>query len=109
MSGCDQPSLARIKYECSLAEILYAHNYNESNLVAPDIRMFSRHDLNNDVMQKLWQMQELCTTCGVTPADELNQQTLAVLRTFGFREEEEVDGVFRHAKGAERSRLAVSD
>ncbi len=39
-------------------------------------------------MQKAQQMQDLCTTCGATLADELNQQTLAVLRMFSFGEEE---------------------
>ncbi len=45
--------------------------------------MFSPHDSDNDVMQKLRQMQELCTICGATLGDELNQQTLTVLQTFG--------------------------
>ncbi len=83
-----RPMLARIKYEHSLADTLYAHDYDESNLLAPEICMFSQYDLNNDAMQKLQQMQELCATCGVTPADELNQQTSAVLRMFSFGEEE---------------------
>ncbi len=83
-----RPMLARIKYEHSLADILYAHHYDESNLVAESIHVFSPHDSNNDMMQKLQQMQDLCATCGVTPGDELNQQTLTVLRTFGFGDDD---------------------
>ncbi len=67
---------------------MYAHDYDESNLLTPGIRLFDQYDSNNDVMQKLQQMQDLCTTCGVTPADELNQQTLAVLQTFDFGDKE---------------------
>ncbi len=50
--------------------------------------MFVRYDLNNDVMQKILQMQDLCAICEATPPDELNQQTLAVLQTFGFGNDE---------------------
>ncbi len=50
--------------------------------------MFSSHDSDNDVIQKLFQMQELCTTCGQTPAVELNQQTLALLQMFGFGDDQ---------------------
>ncbi len=56
--------------------------------MAEGIHVFSLHNSNNDVMQKLQQMQDLCATCGVTPANELNQQTLAALRTFGFGEDD---------------------
>ncbi len=80
--------LARMKYECSLVDILFLHDYNESFLVAEGIRVFSLHDSDNDLIQKLRQMQELCTICGVTPGDELNQQTLTVLWTFGIGDDE---------------------
>ncbi len=81
-------TLARIKYEWSLAEVLYVHDYDESNLLVAEIHVFHQYNLNNDVMQKLQQMQDLCATCGMTPADELNQQTLAVLRMFYFGDDE---------------------
>ncbi len=83
-----RPMLARIKYERSLAATLYAHDYDESNLLIPGIHVFGQYDSNNNGMQKLQQMQDLCTSCGMTPADELNQQNLAVLQTFGFADEE---------------------
>ncbi len=50
--------------------------------------MFGQYDSNNDVMQKLQQMQDFFATCRATPSDELNQQTLAVLQTFSFGDEE---------------------
>ncbi len=65
-------------------DILFATDYDEADLLTGGINLFSPHDSDNDVIQKLFQMQKLCTTCGQTPADELNQQTLALLRTFGF-------------------------
>ncbi len=80
--------LVRIKYECSLEDILFLHDYDESHLVAEGIRVFSLHDSDNDMMQKLQQMQELRAICRATPGDELNQQTLTVLWTFGFGDDD---------------------
>ncbi len=71
--------LSRIRYKHALVEIFAAHNYDESNLLTPGIHVFGRYDSNNNMMQKLQQMQDLCATCGATPADELTQQTLPVL------------------------------
>ncbi len=83
-----KPTLARIRYERPLADILFSYDYDESNLVADGIHLISPNDSDNDVIQKLQQMQELCGVCGVTPDDELNQQTLVLLRTFGFGDNE---------------------
>ncbi len=74
----------RIRYECMLANILYANDYNEDEFLVPGITIFNPIDSDNDVHQKLLQLQELCVTCGQTPADELNENTLMLLRTFGF-------------------------
>ncbi len=62
--------------------ILFARDYDEADLLTSGISLFSPNDLDNDVIQKLLQMQELCRTCGQTPADELTPHTLALLRTF---------------------------
>ncbi len=67
-----------------LANILFATDYDESDLLTDGINLFSPHDSDNDAIQKLVQMQELCGTCGQTPADKFNLQTLALLRMFGF-------------------------
>ncbi len=83
-----RPTLARIKYECALVDILFSNDYDESHLGADGIRVFSPNDSDNDVIQKLQQMQELCGMCGVTPGDELNQQTLVMLQTFGLGDSE---------------------
>ncbi len=56
-----RPTLARIRYECSLVVILFSHDYDESHLVADGIHVFSPNDSDNDVIQKLQQMQELCS------------------------------------------------
>ncbi len=74
-----RPTLARIRYERLLADILFSYDYDESYLVADDIHLFSPNDSDNDVIQKLQQVQELCGVCRMTPADELNQQTLVLL------------------------------
>ncbi len=72
-----------------MAEILFATDYDEGgDLLADGINLFSPHDSDNDVMQKLFQMQELCAICGQIPADELNQQTLALLQMFGFGDDQ---------------------
>ncbi len=80
----NRPPLARIRYERMLANILFARDYDEADLLTGGINLFSPHDSDNNMIQKLFQMQELCRTCGQTPADELNQQTLALLWTFRF-------------------------
>ncbi len=64
-----RPQLARIRYECMLANILFARDYDEADLLIEGISLFSPNDLDNDVIQKLLQMQELCGTSGQTPAD----------------------------------------
>ncbi len=74
----------RIRFACSLAEILFLNDYDEDNFLAPGITLFNVFDSDNDVHLKMLQLQELCATCGQTPADELNQDTLILLRTFGF-------------------------
>ncbi len=79
-----RPPLAWIRYECTLANILFAHNYDEADLLTGGINLFSPNDSDYDVIQKLQQMQELCGTCEQTRADELTKQTLALLRTFSF-------------------------
>ncbi len=71
-----------------MAEILFATDYDENNLLARNINLFSPHDSDINVSQKLLQLQELCATCGQTPADELDQQTLALLGTFGFGDDQ---------------------
>ncbi len=79
-----RPQLAQIRYECSLANILFATDYDDADLLTGGINLFSPHDSDNDVIQKLLEIQELCGTCGQPPADKLNQQPLALLRTFRF-------------------------
>ncbi len=69
----------RIRYERTLANTLYANDYDEDNFLAPGITLFNPTDSDNDVYQKLSQLQELCATCGQTPADELNELTLILL------------------------------
>ncbi len=83
-----KPQLARIRYEHTLANILFARDYDEDDLLTEGISLFSPHDSDNDVIQKLVQLQELCMTCGQTPADKLDQQTLALLQTFGFGDDQ---------------------
>ncbi len=68
-----RPQMARIRYERTLADILFVTDYDENNLLARNINLFSPHDSDNDMIQKLLQLQELCVTCGQTPADELTQ------------------------------------
>ncbi len=80
--------MARIRYERPMANILFAMDYDEGDLLTRDINLFSPRDSDNDVIQKLLQFQELCATCGQTPADELDQQTLLLLRTFGFGDDQ---------------------
>ncbi len=63
-------------------------DYNEDELLVRGINLFNPFDSDNDVIQKLLQLQELCATCGQTPADELDQQTLLLLQTFGFGDDQ---------------------
>ncbi len=62
-----------------LANILYANDYDEDTFLALGITLFNPNDSDNDVYQKLSQLQELCATCRQTPADELNEITLILL------------------------------
>ncbi len=71
-----------------MAEILFRHDYDEGNLLTANIKLFSVNDSDNDMAQKLQQLQALCVTCGRTPADELKQPTLVLLRTFGFSDDQ---------------------
>ncbi len=70
---------ARIRYERTLAHTLYANDYDDDNFLVSGITIFNPTDSDNDVYQKLSQLQELCATCGSTPADELNEMTLRLL------------------------------
>ncbi len=79
-----KPLLAQIRYQCTLANILFTTDYDDADLLTEGINLFSPNDSVNDVIQKLLQIQELCITCGQTQANELTQQTLALLRTFGL-------------------------
>ncbi len=83
-----RPPLASIRCECPFAEILFTYDYDKADLLTEGIHLFSPNDSDNDVIQKLQQMQELCGECGVTPANELNLQTLVLLRTFGFGDDQ---------------------
>ncbi len=67
-----EPPRACIQYERSLADILFVNDYDEDDFLASGITLFN-------VYQKLLQLQELCATCGQTPSDELNQETLLAL------------------------------
>ncbi len=55
-----RPPLARTRYECMLADILLAHDYDEADVLTGGINLFSPNDSDNDMIQKLQQMQELC-------------------------------------------------
>ncbi len=79
-----KPQLAWIRYEHTLANILFATDYDEADLLTEGINMFSPNDSNNDVIQKLLQLQELCGTCGQTPADELMQRPWLCCRHSGL-------------------------
>ncbi len=83
-----RPPTACIRYDNTLAEVLFGTDYDEDDFLVRGINLFNPFDSDNDVTQKLLQLQELCATCGQTPADELDQQTLLLLRTFGFGDDQ---------------------
>ncbi len=60
------------------------NDYDEDDFLVSGITLFNTFDSDNDVHLKVLQLQELCAICRQTPADELNQDTLILLRTFGF-------------------------
>ncbi len=76
--------MAHIRYECTLAGVLFSMDYDEDEFLTLGINLFSPDDSDNDVNLKLMQLQELCVICWRMPADELDQHTSLLLRTFGF-------------------------
>ncbi len=79
-----KPPMVCIRYDHSLAGVLFSMDYDEDDSLMQGISLFSPDDSDNDVNLKLMQLQELCAVCGWTPADELDQNTKLLLRTFGF-------------------------
>ncbi len=50
---------AHIRYKRTLAHTLYANDYDEDNFLVSGITIFNPTDSDNDVYQKLSQLQEL--------------------------------------------------
>ncbi len=50
---------ARIRYECTLVNILYANDYDEGGFLVQGITLFNLYESDNDFYLKLFQLHEL--------------------------------------------------